>query len=89
MPDHLVRPPIDEEALMRVRAREKMRQLQPQQFNRKISLADQKAQKEAAKSKSEVNIKIKRAEKNVKLLFAELKKVLDKPDEDVVFNEAP
>lgn len=85
----MVRPPIDEEALMRVRAREKMRQLQPQQFNRKISLADQKAQKEAAKSKSEVNIKIKRAEKNVKLLFAELKKVLDKPDEDVVFNEAP
>lgn len=75
---------------MRVRAREKMRlQMTPQHHSRKISLADQKAQKERAKSKSEVNIKIKRAEKNIKLLFAELKKVLDKPDEDIVFNEAP
>ena len=61
----------------------------PQQFARKVSLADQRAQKEAAKSKSEVNIKIKRAEKNIKLLFVELKKVLEKPNEDVVFNEAP
>jgi len=30
-------------------------------------------------------VKIKRAEKNIKLLFGEVKKVLEKPDDDVIF----
>ena len=37
------------------------------------------------KAKSEVNIKIKGAERNIKQFFVELKKLLDKTDEDVVF----
>jgi hypothetical protein len=51
----------------------------------KVSLATQKAEQAAAKAKSELSIKIRRAEKNLKLLFTELKKILEKPNDDVIF----
>lgn len=52
---------------------------------KRVSLAAQKQEQALAKAKTDINLKIKRAEKNMKNLFAELKKVLDKEDEDVVF----
>mmetsp|Transcript_13206 Transcript_13206/g.20584 ORF Transcript_13206/g.20584 Transcript_13206/m.20584 type:complete len:571 (+) Transcript_13206:73-1785(+) len=90
MPDHLVRPPIDEEALMRIKERSKMKLHQSQKkLTKKVSLAVQKAEQAIAKTKAEINLKIKRADKNIKLLFGELKKILDKPDDDIIFIEAP
>jgi hypothetical protein len=37
-----------------------------------------------AKTKSDINIKIKKAEKNIKIFFTEIKKLLDKPDDDLL-----
>ena len=87
IPEHLVRPPIDEERLMKIKANNKMREeaLQMGKSKQKVSLATQKAEQAAAKAKSELSIKIRRAEKNTKLLFGELKKILEKPSDDVIF----
>ena len=51
----------------------------------KVSLATQKAEIAAAKARSELSLKIRRAEINVKVLFAEFKKILEKPSDDVIF----
>ena len=87
IPEHLVRPPIDEEKLMKIKAANKMRddQLKMGKSTKKVSLATQKAEQATAKAKSEISIKIRRAEKNIKVLFSELKKILDKPNDDVIF----
>lgn len=53
-----------------------------------MSLAAQKQEQALAKAKTDINLKMKRAEKKMKDLFAELKKILDKEDEDVVFANA-
>ena len=87
IPEHLTRPPIDEERLMKIKAANRMRdeQLKMGKSTKKVSLAVQKAEQAAAKAKSDIQIKIKRAEKKIKLLFGELKKVLEKPSDDVIF----
>ena len=65
LPDHLIRPPIDEEKLMKLRAQAKMReQLEKQGGAKKMSLTAQKAEQALSKAKTELSIKIKRAEKN-------------------------
>ena len=91
MPDYLVRPPIDEVFLMKMKAQQKVR---PETGGRggptkKMSLAAQKAEQAFQKSKNEINVKIRRAELNLKLFFGELKKVLEKPDEDMIFPDLP
>lgn len=53
--------------------------------NNKKSLATQKAEESMAKAKSELTVKIRRADKNLKLLFSEFKKILNKPNDDVIF----
>ena len=50
-----------------------------------MSLMAQKQEQALAKAKTDINLKIKRAEKNMKNLFTELKKVLEKDDDDVIF----
>ena len=72
---------------MKIKAANKMRdeQLKMGKSTKKVSLATQKAEQAAAKAKSDITIKIRRAEKNIKLLFSELKKILDKPNDDVIF----
>lgn len=86
LPEHLTNPPIDEEKLMKIRAKEKMRQADALgRGNTKISPAAKNAEKALAKAKGELNIKIRRAEKNQKLIFTEIKKILDKHDEEVLF----
>ena len=89
IPEHLVRPAIDEEKLMKIREREKlMNQKANSKYPRKVSLAVQKAEQAAAKNKAELTLKIKRAEKNLKQFFSECKKILEKPNEDLVYLEA-
>lgn len=86
LPEHLTNPPIDEEKLMKIRAKEKLRQTETSgRGNQKISLAAKNAEKALARAKGDLNIKIKRAEKNQKLFFTELKKILDKHEEEVIF----
>lgn len=86
IPEHLTNPAIDEEKLMKIRAKEKIRLAETSgKGNQKISLAAKNAEKALARAKGDLNIKIKRAEKNQKLVFTELKKILDKHDEEVVF----
>ena len=72
---------------MKIKAANKMRddQLRMGKSTKKVSLATQKAEQATAKAKSEISIKIRRAEKNIKVLFSELKKILDKPNDDVIF----
>lgn len=53
-----------------------------------MSLTAQKQEQALAKAKTDINIKIKRAEKNMKNLFAELKKILEKDEDDAVFPNA-
>lgn len=49
-----------------------------------MSLAEITAQKTIAKAKSDINIRLKGADRNLKAFFAEVKKILDKPDDDIV-----
>ena len=85
LPDHLVRPAIDEEKLFKLREQEKLRKIQMKQDGpKKMSLTAQKHEQAVAKAKTDINLKIKRAEKNMRSLFTELKKLLDKDAKDVV-----
>lgn len=89
LPEELVRPPIDEEKLFKLKEQEKMRKSQQKQGpGKRMSLTAQKQEQQLAKAKTDLSIKIKRAEKNMKNLFAELKKILEKDDEDAVFPNA-
>jgi hypothetical protein len=77
-----VKPPKDEEALMKIREQEKLRKLNKQKDRRKVPLAFRKAEQAVVKNRSELNLKIKKAERNFSLLFSECKKILDKPLDD-------
>ena len=58
IPEHLVKPQIDEETLMKIRAKEKLREEQRKAAlngsTKKASLASQKAELAVAKTKTEV-----------------------------------
>ena len=47
-------------------------------------MAQLKMEKACNENKSEAKIRMKRAERNLKKLFDELKKILDKQDDDIV-----
>jgi hypothetical protein len=82
----LTNPPVDQDRLDKIRAKEKLRLAETSgKGNQKISLADKNAQKALIKAKSDLSIKTRRAEKNQKLVFGELKKILDKHDEEIIF----
>ena len=83
MPDHLVRPPIDEETLIRLKAMDKIKANEGRGGKRK-SIAEQKREKEESKRKSDIQFKIKRSDKILKNFFTEVKKILEKTDEDVI-----
>ena len=85
LPDHLVRPAIDEEKLFKLREQDKLRRIQMGQDGpKKMSLTAQKHEQAVAKARTDINLKIKRADKNMRSLFTELKKLLDKDNKDVV-----
>lgn len=52
----------------------------------KMSLKQEKEFKAQQKHKQEVNFKIRRADKNLRIFFEEVKAVLSKPDEDYVIS---
>ena len=87
IPEHLTNPPIDEERLMKIRAKEKLRMAESfaKEKGVKVSMAAKNAEKALAQAKADLAIKIRRAEKGQKQLFAEMKRILDKHDEEVVF----
>lgn len=79
----MVRPQIDEEKLMQIRAREKLRiQEEKSASKKKVSMAQMQTKKAFAKLRSDIGIKIKGAEKNAKSLFSEFKNIIDKTDSD-------
>lgn len=84
LPEHLAKPAIDEITLMKIR---EMSQNQSPQKTKKMSLGAQKEFKAEQKRKSEINFKIRRAEKNTKLFFDEVKKILSKPEEEIIIPE--
>ena len=90
MPEHLTRPAIDEEKLMKIRENERLRawRLKAGLSKKKVSEAQRRAEKEIAKKKSILTMKIKKADKNLKTLFANVNKVLEKPDDDQAYAEA-
>ena len=79
----MVKPPIDEETLIRLKAMDKAKATDGRGGKRK-SMAEQKREKEEAKRKSDIQFKIKRSDKILKNFFAEVKKILEKTDEDVI-----
>ena len=86
LPEHLINPPIDEERLMKIRAKEKLRLAETtSKGGVKVSLAAKNAEKALAKAKGDLNIKIRRSEKCQKQLFTELKKIIEKHEEEVIF----
>ena len=54
-----------------------------------MSLGAKKAGQAEQKRIHEINVKIKKAEKNMKLFFSETKKILEKQDEEPIFPELP
>lgn len=54
-----------------------------------MSLGAKKAGQAEQKRVHEINMKIKKAEKNTKLFFSETKKILEKQDEEPIFPELP
>ena len=54
---------------------------------KKKSIASQKADKAEAKRKSDIQLKIKKADKNFKLFLSEVKKILEKHEEDTITQE--
>lgn len=83
LPEHLVRPPIDEDTLIRLKAMAKTKATEGRGGKRK-TMAEQKREKEEAKRRSDLQFKIKRSDKILKSFFAEVKKILDKTNEDVI-----
>ena len=81
LPDHLVKPPIDEIALMRFKELEKSKSPQKKQ---RMSLKQEKEFKAEQKRKRDINIKISRAEKNLKTVFEDWKHLLQKAEEELL-----
>lgn len=79
MPEHLSRPAIDEETLMKIKEQSKMKPL-----DKKMSLGAQKEHKLEAKRKQDIQIKIRRAEKNFRAFLNDIKKITEKADEEIV-----
>lgn len=77
IPDTLIRPAIDEIALMRVKELEKSKSPQKKQ---RMSLKQEKEHKAEQKRKRDINIKISRAEKNLKSVFDDWKHLLARDD---------
>ena len=87
MPEHLYRPQIDEEKLVQIRAREKLRKQAERDKSgpkKKMSMEAKKTQQAFAKLRSDISIKIKGAEKNLKGLFSTFRGILDKTDAEQV-----
>lgn len=54
-----------------------------------MSLKQEKEFKAEQKRKQEINIKIRRADKNLKALFMAIKQIMNKPDEDYIIPGLP
>ena len=79
IPDHLTRPPIDEEVLMKLRTMGAKKEIK-----KNLSIAEKREMKLEHKRKSELNLKIKKAEKNIKEFFAQAKKILERDNEELI-----
>ena len=84
LPDHLVKPPIDEIALMRIKELEKSKSPEKKQ---RMSLKQEKEYKAEQKRKRDINIKISRAEKNLKTVFDDWKHYLQKAEEELLVSD--
>ena len=86
MPEHLIKPAIDLEKLTKIQENERMRlqNASKQGTMKRMSMGQQKLEQAINKNKSELKIKIKRADRNLKNFYAEIRKILDKQDEDQV-----
>ena len=80
--EHLVRPPIDEEVLMKLRTMSAKKEVK-----KNLSIQEKREMKAEHKRKTEINIRIKKAEKNIKEFFAHCKKILEKDNEELVVAE--
>ena len=71
----MVRPAIDEERLMKIREKEKLKKLalDKSATTKRMSIMEQKMETACNKNKSDIKIKMKRADKNFEALFIELK----------------
>lgn len=70
LPDHLVKPPIDEIALGRIKELEKSKSPQKK---KKMSLTQERKFKEEQARKRKINTQILKAEKNLKAIFEDWK----------------
>ena len=82
IPDHLTRPAIDEEVLMKLRTMG-----QKKEIKKNLSISEKNKLKMEHKRKSELNLKIKKAEKIIKEFFAMAKKILEKDNEELVISD--
>jgi hypothetical protein len=84
IPEHLSRPAVDENKLMQIRANEKAKKAN---VGKTISLTAKKDGEAQRKKAHELQIQIKKAEKNMRSFFSEVKKIIEKPDEEPIIPE--
>lgn len=86
IPEHLRRPEVSEELLQKIRQREELRKLEAKNpaNKKKKSLEETRNEKQIAVAKSDIKFRISGADKNLKYIYGELKRVLDKHDEEKV-----
>ena len=80
IPEHLIRPAIDEEKLMRIREAEWLKQQERDKSasKKRMSMAQQKMEKACNENKSDCKKRMKTAERNLKKFFEMIKVILDK-----------
>jgi hypothetical protein len=85
IPEALIRPPIDEETLIRIKENAKAKPVE--KLGKKMSLGAQKEYKAELKRKQEIQMKIRKADKNFKGFEEEVKKILHRPGEELIIPE--
>lgn len=87
IPEHLVRPTIDEEAMIRMKAAQSSKMITAK--TKKMSLGAQKEFKAEEKRKNEIKVKIRKAERNLKSFFMTIKRILECNEQDLVHKDCP
>jgi len=57
------------------------------EIKKNLSITEKNKLKAEHKRKSELNLKIKKAEKNIKVFFASAKKILEKDEEELIISD--
>lgn len=81
IPEHLTRPQIDEEALIKIKQNEANKKVLE---SKGMSLSQKKEFKYEQKRINDIKLKIRKAERNLKTFLVQAKKILERNEEELV-----